>query len=554
MSGVTLRYYQRELVDAVWRDWAAGEKRVAVELPTGGGKTKTFAHIAERLRERGGRTLVLAHREELVDQGIDDLREAMAPGARVGRMQGAVKQTVGVDACMAMVQTAATPGGLRAIARGAFTSMIIDECHHSAASTYRRVLDALPDAYVLGVSATLARSDRLALGDVFSKISYVKPITEMIREGWLVRPRGRHVFIKGLDLSRVSRRGGDYADGALARAMMESLAPEAIVRAWQEHAKGRRTIGFAPTVEMAYLLAETFRKAGVPSRAVHGDQTAQGRAERRAAMAAIRSGEIEVLWNVGVATEGFDVPEVSCVVMARPTSSAVLFTQCVGRGLRLHPGKTDCIVLDVVGVLGRHRLASLASLDGAAAPEATPDDLLEYEDDFGMEEDEPEPAEPRPMIQPEFVDGALSWAEIELFEESEINWLRTEGGTPFIRFGKADYPEAIFPVVRADGRVLLAVTPVKYAGGRWAGEPDGYEDVTAAMAAAEKQIVKSQWVRREAAWRHDTCITRSLQDRADEWGLKVSPGMTRGDVEDALSVRMATLRIDHLPMVKEGFK
>lgn len=556
MSGYTLRPYQQDAIDAVWRDWTGGEKAVAIELPTGGGKTMVMGEAARRIRERGGRTLIAVHREELIGQALRDLRLTLGPSARLGVVQGTTKQTAGVEAAVGMVQTLSTEGGLRAVQRGGFASLLIDECHHAAAPTYRKVLAALPEAYTLGVSATLARSDKLALGEVFSKISYVKPIKEMIREGWLVRPRGRHVFIEGLDLRKVRRRSGDFADGALASAMKDALAPEAVARAWMEHAKGRPTIGFAPTVELAYLFTEAFRAQGVRSKAVHGDQSAAGKAERAAAVAAFRAGEIDVLWNVGLFTEGFDVPEVSCVIMARPTSSAVLFTQCVGRGLRLAPGKTDCLVLDVVGVLGKHRLASLATLGGAASEEETPDDLLAYEDDWddrqaddddGLllgEDDGPGGG----TFVPEFVDGALSWSEVDLFEESDFAWLRTAGGTPFILHDG----NVIFPVVRREvAGVQLAMVPVDQQGGEFSGEV--YPDIPAAMTAVEQWLARAgTYVRRSESWRNRKDVTLKQQLMAQRWGVVYSEGMTKGDVSDAINVAIATNRIDHLPMVREG--
>lgn len=522
--------------------------------------TMVMADVSRRLVERGGRVLLAAHREELVDQALRDLRLVM-PGGRFGRTQGAVKQTAGVDVAVGMIQTFATAPGLRAVHAGGFNAALIDEAHHAAAPSYRKVLGALPaGAYTLGVSATLARTDRLSLGEVFGKISYVKPITEMIREGWLVRPRGRHVFIDGLDLRKVRKRGGDFADGALATAMKDAMAPEAVCRAWLEHARGRQTVGFAPTVELAYLFAEAFRAEGVKARAIHGDQSAAGKAERREAVAAFRRGEIEVLWNVGVLTEGFDAPETSCVIMARPTTSAVLFTQCVGRGLRLAEGKTDCVILDVVGVLGKHRLASLASLDGAASPEDVPDDLLAYEDEpdgepaddeaieFG--DDEPDGG----TFVPEFVDGRLSWAEIDLIEESALNWLRSEGGTPFLLHGNMAQltGRALFPVYRTDGRVLLAEVPVATEGGRWAGEPDGYAGMAEAMTAAEKLVHKGGAIRRGYELRSEW-PSKSQRIQAESWGLKVPSGLTWGDVQDMINTHAVSQRIDHLEMVQKGY-
>lgn len=134
-----LRPYQQDAVDAVWRDWTAGERSVAIELPTGGGKTMVMADTARRIVERGGRVLLGAHREELVDQALRDLRLVM-PAARLGRTQGPIKQTAGVDVAAGMIQTFATPGGLRAVDAGGFNCLMIDEAHHSAAPDRKSVV------------------------------------------------------------------------------------------------------------------------------------------------------------------------------------------------------------------------------------------------------------------------------------------------------------------------------------------------------------------------------------------------------------------------------
>lgn len=432
-----LRAYQQELVTGALDLWRAGYRRIAMVMATGGGKTPTAMTVAELSLAAGLPVLWIAHRTELIDQAIDKARQ-VAPGRRIGRLQGSTKQYQ-AELVVGSIQTATTAATLPLLRTRTWGLIVIDETHHATADTYMRLLTELrtyePDGpLVLGVTATLDRADGRALGDVFEEV--VKPqigLVDLIRhpEGpYLVPPRGIRVRIADLDLARVKRTAGDYNSGALGAAMSAAMAPLRIVEAWQEHAKGRPTIAFLPTVAISIEQAQAFRDAGY--RAVHLDGATLA-ADRAAALESFRRGEIDILCNVGLFTEGTDLPLTRCIILGRPTSSTTLYQQMVGRGLRLHPGKLDCVILDVTGVTGKHRLATLVSLGGADAPQDMPDDLLMYEDDeqvsLDVETVDEPPGEPEPV---EYADGDTVHELVDLFGQSHSAWLRTNGGIWFL--------------------------------------------------------------------------------------------------------------------------
>lgn len=433
-----LRDYQEDAVRATIASYAAGHRRPAMVMATGGGKTPTFSHLVKQAAGYGKPSLVLAHRTELIDQAIDKLKQ-VAPELRIGRFQGSLKQWR-ADVVVGSIQTASRPAGLRLLSAAGVGFIVIDECHHAAATSYRTLLTEL-GAYdaagplTLGVTATLGRSDGLALGDVFDDVPYRIGLGDLIRRGYLVPPRGIRIKIADLDLSRTRKLAGDLNSGQLARAMHDALAPAAIVRGWEEHAKGRQTIAFMPSVDLSREQAQAFRDAG--HSAAHVDANS---ADRDAVLEAYRRGEITILCNCGLFTEGTDLPDTSCVIL-KPTMSAELYQQMVGRGLRLAPGKVDCIIIDPAGVTGRHRLSTIASLDGHGNDdddEAIPDDLFMYEvDQLAETVDDRSEAPAPPPDGPTGVDGPLQHELIDLFGESHSAWQRTNGGLWFLHTPQA---------------------------------------------------------------------------------------------------------------------
>ena len=363
MTTLGLRPYQREAVEACNAAWALGTRRVLIVAATGSGKTVTFSHIIQERLARGQRCLVIAHRGELLDQAMRTML-TIEPWAHVGRVQ-AGKDGASAKVVYASIQTIANPARLAKL--GSFGLVIVDESHHAMSATYRETLAELgcwaeggPD--LLGVTATPDRSDGKDLSHIYETVAHEYTIVDAIEDGYLCPPRGRQIATD-LDMSKVRVTAGDYNAADLGAEMERVDIGGAIVKGWTDWAPDRkRTVVFVPLVAIAVLVAEAFLAAGVDAAAISGAMPA---AARRRTLAARHT----VLVNAMLLTEGWDDPEVDCIGWCRPTKSRALFQQAVGRGLRLHPGVVDCLVLDFVGSSGTLPLASVSTLYPPAALE-----------------------------------------------------------------------------------------------------------------------------------------------------------------------------------------
>jgi len=335
---------------------------------------------------------------------------------------------------------------------------VAHNCHHATAATYRAILEhfgcmgeridgqevwtSVAPCPAIGFTATLARGDGGPLGQIWQRVAFSRDIAWMIRKGYLIPPRGKRIEVPELDLSKVKKSGGDFAEGALGEALVGSLAPEIIAKAYLEHASDRKALAFFPTVASAEVAVQAFLDQGVGARVIHGGMSPQERAET---LAWHRRGT--VLINCMILTEGFDDPEVDCIIMARPTKSKPLYIQIVGRGLRVDTSRPyaeqDCLLMDVVGVTARMDLRSMADLSDKDVKE--PKDgqtILDLEDEFdsgeGIEED-PE----------EHYVGPVEVRDFDpLAAKSSRAWNKTAGGTYFLPAGKGAY---VFLVELPDG-------------------------------------------------------------------------------------------------------
>lgn len=474
-----LRDYQTKTIRAIHEQWDAGVMRPASVLPTGAGKTVVFAHLAEEFlaANPGKRVLILSHTDELTRQAADKVR-MVAPHRSVGIVK-ATQNEVHAEIISASVQSLRSPRRREQIRNVGL--IIVDECHHATAATYRTILEhygALPNpeedgdrAYLArlesgedpelypgmiqavrealaptrtaGFTATLVRGDKAKLSEIWEEVAIRISIAFMIRSGYLLDVRGKRVEVPDLDLRTVKTTGGDYAEGALGDALEEAFAPEIVAKAYLEHAADRKGIVFAPTVHSADAFRDAFLEAGISCETVHG---ALPRDERRAILARLKSGETQVVANCMVLTEGFDEPTVSCAVIARPTKSAGLYQQMVGRVLR--PDLTlpvtdrgDALILDVVGVSRLHDLRSLVDL-------STRDDLPEDVDEdlslLALEDlilQEPEEEKAGASVEPEtwYVGPAETREFDPLGRDSARTWGRTPEGTYYLKAGERGY-------------------------------------------------------------------------------------------------------------------
>lgn len=522
---LTLRPYQVEAKAEVLAI-EPGEPGMIV-LPTGTGKTVVFSSA---IVERGGTGLILAHRDELLKQARDKLLQ-VAPELEMGI--GFVKaklDDIGSQIVIASVQTLASPRRLARLPKE-FGLVVVDEGHHAVAATYQRILEHVDGSPVAGFTATAGRA---GLGDTF-KLRYAKSLLEMILAGYLSDLRGVRVELE-LDLSHVRRsnRGrGDFVDADLGEALEAADASDRTVDAWALHAADRRGLVFCPTIDVSKKMAETFRRANV--RAAHLDGTTPGE-ERAGILAALSAGDIDVVCNVGVLTEGYDEPSVDCVVIARPTKSEILYAQMVGRGTRLYPGKDDCLVMDLVGVSDELSLEALPKLIGARKIREgeTATEAVEREDGEARARTEQERLEAEARRK-----AKLKHREFGFFSRDRIHWLEIED-----RFA-IDVGNQEFVVLDPDDEaktswraLLLMETKAKILGRDL--------DLGYAQGVAEEVIRDRGRVAiadKEAAWRKRPA-SKGQRAKARHLGAPVPPGATAGEASDAITNAILTERIE----------
>lgn len=482
-----LRDYQRQCLAAIAElRWASPDvNRIGIEMATGLGKTITFAAAADEwLTERrepaffdndhqdAGRVLVLAHTDELIEQAAEKILTVTRGRWTIGIVK-AERDETDVDIVVASVATLARPGRRERITDVGL--IIVDECHHAVASTYLDILehfgafysgavkcgktfcdrcgdclacygddpcgshggdhvwDRVPDVPVLGVTATLARSDGQGLGKVWQDVAFTRSLAWGIRHGYLIDLVPYTIKIPGVDAGA--------SDAALDAMLADSIAPEAVVRAWIDNAVTaeslRRpelpsTVLFAPLVQSARAFANAFSLYGVKAEVVHGKLAP---AERKAILDRYEQGITTVVCNAMVLTEGWDSPRTMCVIVARPTQSVPLFVQMVGRGVRPWlgadaPAREDqrCVLLCVAGAT--NELATIADLSDRPIDGQDGKSLMQMEDEYDLGKDI-EPDTDRAYRGPVVVerwDAAV--------RASTKAWKYTAGGVPFLPTAK----------------------------------------------------------------------------------------------------------------------
>lgn len=327
-----LRDYQRTAVSTVKRLWSQGKRSVLLVLPTGSGKTTVAAHI---VMQTPGRVLFLCPWRELVRQAVERLEEHNVTA--VSLLDGR-KDTRNTDAVVSTTATAARRD------LGEFRLIIVDEAHRAAAAQCRAILKKYPRARILGLTATPVRQDGKRLGSIFDEL--VEPITagDLIARKTLAQP----VLYApqtplNLDSIRIDPRSKDYAPRALGNRMMKPKIMGDAVKHWEKHARNLRTVAYCTTLQHADAYAEALRKRGANVEVIKGSTC---NTKRKELFEALVSRDLNVLVNVGVLTEGIDIPEIECQQLLRPTKSLGLHIQICGRGLRVAPGKTSCLYLD----------------------------------------------------------------------------------------------------------------------------------------------------------------------------------------------------------------
>jgi ATP-dependent helicase IRC3 len=618
---LTLRDYQTDALARVAGAEARGVRRQLGVAATGLGKTVMFCSLAE---QRGKRTLVLAHRDELVTQAAakvlevwpelgataDVLAALHASGhAELARQVRTDPTGVGIvkagandvraQVVVASVQTLARPkrmaqllepftpgdyGSLLATSAEPFDLVVVDEAHHAAADSYRGILTALragepacdllgtdhyhdrpaspdevdaghelgvafdpcpggPGPLLLGVTATPDRGDGKGLDDLFDEVTFSYDLLWGIRAGYLADLRGKRVVVDTLDMGAVKVRRGDFDQGQAGRAMEDAEVDRFVVAAWLEHALGRRTLVFTPTVEVARLVAEAFQHVGVAAAYVHGGTPMD---ERRQLLQAYSRGDLTVLANCAVLTEGYDEPRTDCIVVARPTKSRALYAQMVGRGTRRHPEKADCLVLDVVGASALHTLVTVPSLFGleGAHAERMADGTGELAGVVQDRDDE--------LVRL----GRMRAEDAELFRSVRaegIAWVQVhQDGDPMRRYVR---PLGTDP----EGKPLPTVVLAQRADEAWTAGlwwpatkevPERKRVLLADVPMEVAQGVAEDYVRKngghhltaaDAPWRQRKPSPKALA-AAKKWRLPVDPAWNAGELSEAMDAHIARIK------------
>lgn len=563
MTGQTmlrLREYQREAIDALFASWKDIQRPAAV-LATGLGKTVIFSHLVSEFAETGrGRQLILVHRDELADQTISKLR-SIAPHLKVGKVKAA-DNDVTADVIVASVQTLARQNRMEQLLAatlyaGHIGLVVVDECHHAAAVSYRNVMAVLGcfsgaqdgqgrfETVAAGFTATMARGDGVGLGGVWEDVCFVRGTLWGIRHGYLTDVRAHQVDLEGLDLGAVKKSGGDYTAKSLGDALLEADAPQAVHQVLTEHAADRRSvIVFTPTVAVAQETTAHLNARGMPADLVHGGTP---REDRLKIYERFRQGTLRVLVNCMVLTEGADFPFADCALIARPTRSETLFIQMAGRVLRPspHTGKTDALLLLLAGQGGTIR--TLVDLDDTVVIPARDDESLD--DVYARQEEIREEMEAKRAARENAKPKTfrLKSQAVDLFASSPAyQWLTTAGGAQFIPLGGNGHL-VLWPSQEGSGLWDVVWVPEQNRV-PWERLHTGL-DLGPAMAWAESEADERSHLNtgKSASWRRKPA-SEKLVNFARSYKVRIPEGMRAGEASDLIAVAQASRRVDkHLP-------
>lgn len=350
---MNLRPYQIEAKTAIQTEWQNGTRKTLLVLPTGTGKTIVFAKVAEDCVRNGGRVLVLAHRGELLDQAADKLSQATGLGCATEKAEESCLGSW-YRVAVGSVQSLMREARLAKFAPDYFSTIIVDEAHHCISDSYQRVLNHFEAANVLGVTATPDRGDMRNLGTYFDSLAYEYTLPRAIKDGYLSPIKAQTIPLK-LDLAGVGIQGGDFKAGDLGTALEPYLYQ--IADEMTKFCMDRRTVVFLPLIKTSQKFRDILQDRGFAAAEVNGESK-----DRAEVLRAFDAGRYNVICNSMLLTEGWDCPAVDCIVVLRPTKIRSLYSQMVGRGTRLYPGKDHLLLLDFLWHTERHELCHPAHL------------------------------------------------------------------------------------------------------------------------------------------------------------------------------------------------
>lgn len=538
---LTPRTYQIEALEATNAAIARGVNRPLIALPTGTGKTVVFAHF---IKERDGRALILAHRDELLRQAGDKIKMVI-DGAQIGYVK-AEEDDHRNPITIASVQTLSRQKRLDRLDND-YDTIIVDEAHHAAAESYLRIIrhlrgfDEKDAPVVLGVTATPERGDKIGLNCVFQEIVYQRSILEMIDADFLCNLTAIEIKLR-VDFNQIHTRAGDFIDSEVEAFMKHADAPSHIIEAFKTYARTRKALVFTPTVAMAHDIASKFVQAGFRAEALDGTTPMD---LRKGILQRLKTGETMIVCNCGVLTEGFDEPSIDCIITARPTKSRVLYTQMIGRGTRKNPPlKKDCLIMDVVGVHHSHDLQTVTNLFGLPPNALKGKTLTDYLDEKEQQDAEmaallAKQQEAQGKLIAEKVDlfGRLPMTEqkMEAVKRSRVKWLPKQDG----RF------------LLSTGQGIIVVSETR-AGWQVQMQAKDYREVLIdhltqdyAIGFAEdhaKELGASNLIDPDAKWRKGKASDKQLE-KLRAWRIPFDPEtITKGEASDLMTLAIADFR------------
>lgn len=345
---VELRDYQIDGINKVRHEFATGKKSVLYTLPTGGGKTIIFSHIAEQSASKGKRAYILVHREELLLQGSRHLASLGVPHGRIAPGHSMTRDRIQIASVQTLVR--------RLDKYEKPDLIIIDECQHALASTWKKIIDHYKGSFILGVTATPIRTDGKGLGvssgGVFDSMVLGPSMRDLINRGFLTEPI---IYAPPMNfaLDDLHTRGGDYIPGEIQEKMDKPKITGCAIDHYAKLCNGQPAIAFCATVQHATHVSESFQAAGFRARMLDGKANDS---YRKQTIEMLGTGEIQILSSCDIVSEGTDIPIVGAAILLRPTKSTGLYMQQVGRALRPYHGKENTIILDHVGNVLRHGL------------------------------------------------------------------------------------------------------------------------------------------------------------------------------------------------------
>jgi len=345
---IKLRQYQIDGIRQIFQAWAPKPngldlKNILYQMPTGTGKTTLFSEIVRKAEKKEKKVLLVVHRLELVEQIVARLGHfSIVAGEIIAGKKPDLSKNVQVASIQTLTNREYPNADL----------IIIDECHHSKANSYKKLWDIYPNARFLGVTATPIRLNGEGFDDQYEKLITAGQIYDFIRDGYLVKPK--QLVVSNPDVSHVIKNKGDYNTAMLRGVMLENSLMANLVESYKTYAFGKKMIVFAVDIEHSKSIVERYKNADII--AVHLDANTSKK-ERFEIMESFRKGEINVLSNVDIVSEGFDVPDCDAVQLARPTKSLALYLQQVGRCLRPAQNKEYALILDNAGLWLEHGLA-----------------------------------------------------------------------------------------------------------------------------------------------------------------------------------------------------